>query len=153
MLSLLLLNLASTTALSLFVAIFFWSLYKVTYWKRHNVPFIPALPFIGNFKDILLFKRSISEKVCDFYFNKLVENKSVCGLHVLYKPALLIRDPELIKRVLLTDFDSFSNRFVLWHHYIIVCLVFRPKRIYILFSDIQMLIFIQIKLEVKRYFL
>lgn len=92
------------------VELFRWALNVSTYWKRHNMPHLPALPFLGNFKDIALFTKCFREKISDFYFDKRVLSSPAFGIHIFYKPTIFLREPELIKRILVKDFNSFSDR-------------------------------------------
>ncbi|XP_061391784.1 cytochrome P450 6g1-like, partial [Musca vetustissima] len=47
----------------------------------------------------------------EIYDDPKFHNESVVGVYGLYKPSLLIRDPELIKAILIKDFDKFCNRY------------------------------------------
>uniref|UniRef100_T1GMQ0 Cytochrome P450 n=1 Tax=Megaselia scalaris TaxID=36166 RepID=T1GMQ0_MEGSC len=47
----------------------------------------------------------------DLYEDKVAKNEPYVGIHIFNKPALLIRDLELVKKVLIKDFQYFSNRF------------------------------------------
>lgn len=47
----------------------------------------------------------------DIYFSS---KEPFVGVYMLFRPVLLFRDPELVKRVLITDFDHFHDRGV--HH-------------------------------------
>ncbi|XP_005190509.1 cytochrome P450 6g1 [Musca domestica] len=96
------------------IAIFLYILYKAQYgfWKRH--PAVPSLPgriFSGNLLDFLLFKTNFGYHLKKIYDDPAFTDKPVVGIYGLYRPSLLIREPELIKRILIKDFDCFHNRF------------------------------------------
>lgn len=94
------------------IGLYLYSLYINGYWKRNKVPFVPATPIVGNLCDSLLFRKSVAEVFDDIYFDRNTISKPFVGIHFLYKPALVVKDPELIKRVLVKDFASFSDRYV-----------------------------------------
>ncbi|XP_073811653.1 cytochrome P450 6g1-like [Musca autumnalis] len=61
--------------------------------------------------DILRFKTNFCLTLKEIYEEPNFAHASVVGIYGLYKPSLLIRDPELIKSILIRDFDRFCNRF------------------------------------------
>lgn len=97
-------------------AITLWIKYHYNYWQRHKIPFIRAHPLFGNFKNIVLWKTDPCTHFQNLYNEKDVvcaksKDNPVVGLHVFNKPALLIRDLDLIKNILIKDFNHFSNRY------------------------------------------
>lgn len=89
-------------------------IYKYTsrnydYWAKRNVPFITPKPFVGNFWDVLTFKLSIGS-----YLEKLYNSTSdkFIGIYVFSKPCLVVRCPELVKSILIRDFNYFVDRTV-----------------------------------------
>ena len=84
---------------------FKWSF---TYWKKRNVPYIePTFPF-GNLLDILLGRKPIADILADIY-NKF-EGHKYGGTYAFTIPRFLVRDPDLIKDVLVKDFSTFHDR-------------------------------------------
>lgn len=100
-------------ALTTFV---WWSLRRNKYWKNLNVPFMPSTPFIGTFKDVLLGRLSIYEATTKVYNDPLVKNLPYYGVYMFHKPVLFITEPELIKRIMVKDFQHFQNRHTTSHH-------------------------------------
>ncbi|XP_067628160.1 probable cytochrome P450 6g2 [Eurosta solidaginis] len=94
----------------IFFLIYIWLQYQYSYWRRHKVPYIePALIF-GNLKGII---KSEADPVTWFqylYNHEKAKNHSAVGIYIFNKPSLLIRNIELVKSVLIKDFNSFSNR-------------------------------------------
>ncbi|XP_073811654.1 cytochrome P450 6g1-like [Musca autumnalis] len=89
-------------------------LYKInfSYWRKYkNVPSVRGQIFCTNFMDILRFKTNFGLKLKEIYAEPKFAQQPVVGIYGLYKPSLLLRDPELIKSVLIRDFDRFCNRF------------------------------------------
>lgn len=77
------------------------------YWKKRNVPYVKPLPLIGNFWDILTLKLSIGH-----YLEKLYKqfDAPYFGIWAFKTPFIVVKDPELIKHVLVKDFQYFSDR-------------------------------------------
>jgi cytochrome P450 family 6 len=78
------------------------------YWKKRGVPTLrPKVPF-GDFNDAVFTRKNSRQIINEFY--KDFDGQRFGGLYTLTKPVLLLRDPELIKAVLLKDFDKFHSR-------------------------------------------
>lgn len=78
-----------------------------SYWKRKNIHYLkPTFPF-GNSAQLLFQKQSISESTQQNYESS---DEPVVGFYLGLKPALLVRDPEIIRNILIKDFGSFFNR-------------------------------------------
>ncbi|CAD6240451.1 GSCOCT00008795001.2-RA-CDS, partial [Cotesia congregata] len=82
---------------------------KFKYWKKRGVAEIPPIPFVGNFGDCLMTKRSGGQWAQDMY--EWSAGLPYMGFYVFDRPFLLLRDPELIKNILVKDFNYFSDRF------------------------------------------
>ncbi|GJQ70001.1 Cyp6g1 [Trypoxylus dichotomus] len=78
------------------------------YWKQIGIPFEKPVLLFGNTLDILRMKKSLSDILRDLYFK--YSNKRFFGIWVYHEPHLVLRCPELIKQVLIKDFDNFYNR-------------------------------------------
>lgn len=87
--------------------LYLWQRHTYTYWQRHNVKFIKPLPFVGNFMEMFLFKNSFYIQLQKLYEKS---EEPIEGIYLLHRPAVMIRDLELIKKILITDFNHFSNR-------------------------------------------
>lgn len=92
------------------IVVYYVSVYLNSYWKRKGLPYVPAKPFVGNLKDVLFYKTSAAEQFGAFYFAPEAKDHPFVGINLFHKPALVIRDPELVKRLLVKDFNQFSNR-------------------------------------------
>ncbi|XP_011175846.1 cytochrome P450 6k1 [Solenopsis invicta] len=79
------------------------------YWKKRGILEMTPTPFFGNFKECLFLKKAPAYFLKDIYD----ETKGVpyAGFYVLDKPFLLVRDRELIKKILVKDFNCFSDRY------------------------------------------
>lgn len=78
-----------------------------TYWKRQGIPSIPPTFPFGNCKEIFLQTKSMSDLLQKFYESS---KEPVLGIYSAIFPMLLIRDPKIIRNILITDFSSFHNR-------------------------------------------
>ncbi|KAK0073688.1 hypothetical protein PV325_009362 [Microctonus aethiopoides] len=70
---------------------------------------VKPTPFIGNFSDCLIAKRSAGQWLQDIYNHGA--GSPYVGIYLFRQPCLLIRDPELIKNVLIRDFNYFQDRY------------------------------------------
>jgi len=80
--------------------------YKYSFWKEKGVKFMkPTFPF-GNMRDIILLRKPKAEVIKEFYDE--FPEEPYAGIYEFLSPILLIRDPELIKQVMLKDFSYFQ---------------------------------------------
>nr|CAD7260259.1 unnamed protein product [Timema shepardi] len=101
---------ATVALISLLILLYFYFEYKFTYWKKRGVPFLKPLPIVGNFKDVLLQWRSPSHFFEDLYNGG--RGKPLLGFYIFGRPSLLVRDPAIIKNVLVKDFNVFFDRHI-----------------------------------------
>ncbi|GBP33400.1 Cytochrome P450 6B2 [Eumeta japonica] len=66
------------------------------------------IPFVGNFGRVIFLKESVT-KFSNRLYNAYPDEK-VVGIYQGMKPWLLVRDPELIKNVLIKNFSHFADR-------------------------------------------
>lgn len=81
---------------------------KKNYWKLKGVPFENPLPLVGNMLDVVLMKKNMALMLENLYFKFI--NVPYFGIWVFGEPHLVIRSPEVIKNVLIKDFDHFNDR-------------------------------------------
>lgn len=81
---------------------------KYNYWIKFGVKGPSPLPFVGNFGKVMLQKESVNQCVKDIY--KQYSEEKIVGIYRGFQPILLIRDPELIKHILIKDFNFFQDR-------------------------------------------
>lgn len=90
--------------------VWLWIQYRNQYWKRMKIiPFIKPLPIFGNFKEIALWQKDPCAHMKSLYDS--VNDAPCVGIYVFHRPGLLLRDLNLIKNVLIKDFNMFSNRY------------------------------------------
>jgi len=94
--------------LVLLVVAFVFVRKQYSYWEHNGVPHVkPSIPF-GNLESVAKKQRSFGTAIYDIY----TETKEpFIGIYLFFRPALLIRDAELVKSILVTEFhEHFSNR-------------------------------------------
>ncbi|XP_032586068.1 probable cytochrome P450 6a14 [Drosophila mojavensis] len=99
-----------TIALLGVVLALLYSLYQNTYsyWERMGVPYEQPLPIIGNMKGIgsRLHFRDINQRIYDQFKGKT----PFAGLYMFFKRVAFIIDLDLIKQLLIKDFNVFQDR-------------------------------------------
>lgn len=93
---------------TVFVLLYYYSLSKLEYWRRRGVKGPKPLPFVGNFKDVLLGKISTTD--CFHKAYNEYKDEPVIGVYGGHDPLLLVKDLDLVKDVLIKDFSKFAQR-------------------------------------------
>jgi len=92
-----------TIAVVLITSVWYYCVYKYSFWKEKGVKFMkPTFPF-GNMRDTILRRKPKAEMMKKLY-DEFPEEPYV-GIYEFLRPVLVIRDPELIKQVLVKDFS------------------------------------------------
>ncbi|XP_024942643.1 uncharacterized protein LOC107269568 [Cephus cinctus] len=94
------------TAISLF---YIYAKYKLSYWKRRGVESLPTNLIFGNFKDAVLFRTAPGWHLGNLH-KAAKKDVPYLGFYIFHKPCFLLRDPEVIKQILIRDFENFSDR-------------------------------------------
>lgn len=100
----------STSVLAIAVGFFYaYAKYKLSYWSRRGVKTPPTHLIFGNFKESIIFKKPPMEQMCNIYDSADPDDPYI-GFYIFHKPMLLLRDHELIKHMMIRNFDIFPNR-------------------------------------------
>ncbi|XP_012529711.2 cytochrome P450 9e2-like [Monomorium pharaonis] len=78
------------------------------FFKRHGVLHVPPFPTFGVTTSLIFRRESFIDfllKIYNFY-----PDAKYFGIYLITKPTFLVRDPELIKSILVKDFEAFQNR-------------------------------------------
>ncbi|KAJ0175218.1 hypothetical protein K1T71_009359 [Dendrolimus kikuchii] len=81
---------------------------KYNYWKDKNVAGPKSLPFFGN-----LIESSLRRKYIGSVYNEIYRefpNEKIVGIYRMTSPALIIRDLDIVKNILIKDFEVFPYR-------------------------------------------
>ncbi|XP_069946204.1 cytochrome P450 9e2-like isoform X2 [Cherax quadricarinatus] len=85
-----------------------YSRWRHSYWSSRGVSTPPYLPFLGHIHKILSLSQSRWH-----YFDEVYHKyggSTFSGLYELFHPVLMIGDPDLLKNILVKDFDHFVDR-------------------------------------------
>ncbi|XP_076545505.1 cytochrome P450 6a2-like [Osmia lignaria lignaria] len=93
---------------ALLFAFYYYSTANFNYWKDRGVVGPKPLPFFGNTKDLMFATVSMPEFSKDVYLK--YKDERIVGLFMQRSPVIFLKDPELIKDVLIKDFSKFSDR-------------------------------------------
>ncbi|XP_031626617.1 probable cytochrome P450 6d5 [Contarinia nasturtii] len=87
--------------------LYLWIKHMYSYWERTPFSYIkPSMPF-GNVADSSLGRKCMGMNLYDLYKSS---NEPIVGIYLLFRPALLARDADLVKCILSTDANSFYDR-------------------------------------------
>jgi cytochrome P450 family 6 len=92
---------------TLMIVAYLYMTRKFNYWKKRGVMEVTPTPFLGSFVDFL--KKSPGCFIKDLYSQ--AKGMPYIGFYILDKPFLLIRDRELVKNILVKDFNYFTDRY------------------------------------------
>lgn len=81
--------------------------YKYSYWSRQNVEFIPPKFPYGNLEGVGI--RIHHAHIFQSYYKRMKEKGPICGMYFFTSPAALALDLDLIKNVLISDFNYFQD--------------------------------------------
>lgn len=96
---------------TILTSVFVWSRRTYVYWQRRRVKFVQPTHILGNLKDVLKMQSSFAVELRDYYFCERFAKEPVVGIYLFHQPALLLRDLQVIRQVLVEDFVNFSHRF------------------------------------------
>jgi cytochrome P450 family 6 len=102
-----LLSLWFLSALAL-TAIYVYFKVSFSYWKKRGVPTLNPIPPFGDIGAAFFTRKNVFQIINESY--RAFEGKKVGGLYTFTDPSLLVRDPEVIKDILVKDFDKFHSR-------------------------------------------
>jgi hypothetical protein len=95
---------------AIFIGLYFYFTRNFKFWHKLGIPYAKPTPFVGNLKDCVLLKRNIAEQLQGIYNEQ--SDKPYVGIFTFDKTSLLIRDPELVKNILVKDFQTFMDRII-----------------------------------------
>lgn len=99
------------TILLLVLALIVATLYikwKHTFWSRHGFKHLPPEFLFGNVRGM-----GVSEFqaiTMDRIYNQLKGSAPICGMYFFTEPTALVLDPDLLKHILIKDFEYFNDR-------------------------------------------
>ncbi|XP_047998830.1 cytochrome P450 6B2-like [Leguminivora glycinivorella] len=97
-----------TVVVVVVVLIYLYGTRTFSYWAKRGVRHDAPIPFFGTAKRQFLHQISVADMYHEMY-QKYSSEKFV-GYYLMTTPVLVLRDPELIKCLLVSDFNYFSAR-------------------------------------------
>ncbi|KAF6200128.1 hypothetical protein GE061_006429 [Apolygus lucorum] len=82
-----------------------WAL--LNYWLRKGFPFVEPRFFFGNIRDVVLMRKTIGQAYQEIY--EKLGSKPLGGFFKLRQPILMVKHPDLIRTVLVDEFESFQS--------------------------------------------
>ncbi|XP_044004563.1 probable cytochrome P450 6a14 [Aphidius gifuensis] len=95
---------------SIIIGIYYYLTANFNFWKSRGVPGPKPIPIFGNIYDLISIKYSIGCYLKNIYDNNYWRNEKFVGIFTTSEPVLIIKDLDLIKTVLIKDFNFFSDR-------------------------------------------
>lgn len=80
---------------------------QYNYWENSGIPELPSKFPFGNLEPVAKQQRSFGTAIYDIYRKS---TDPLLGIYLFFRPALLIKDREIIKNVLTKDFSHFHSR-------------------------------------------
>lgn len=96
--------------LLLFLVWWLWNRKSNTYFAKLKVPYLPAPMLGGNLRDMILQRKAITDVLMDIYNDPATKSEPLVGVRFLHIHGLVVKDLELIKQILVKDFNVFQNR-------------------------------------------
>ncbi|XP_011173390.1 probable cytochrome P450 6a14 [Solenopsis invicta] len=90
------------------LALYYYFTSILNFWKVRGVRGPRPIPGFGNSKDILLRRIKLGDYMIKL--NSEYKDEPLIGLFDMREPILIVKDPDLIKDVLIKDFTTFANR-------------------------------------------
>ncbi|XP_046964289.1 cytochrome P450 6B2-like [Vanessa cardui] len=95
------------------VVVYYYVTKNHDYWKKRKVPYLKPTLLFGNYKNYILSRRNLPKVTQDIC--RKFPNEPYVGVFYGTDPALIIKDPDLIKIVMAKDFNFFSHREISEH--------------------------------------
>lgn len=79
-----------------------------SYWKQRGILHEPPIFPFGNIQGFS--SKSLFGQILQLMYEKFIGKDVIFGMHFFTNPCVVVLDPELIKNILIRDFDYFVNR-------------------------------------------
>lgn len=90
------------------IVLYYYYTLKFDFWKKRGIPGPKPIIFFGTIKDVILQRKLLLEYYKEIY--DTYKNASLIGFFIKTVPILMLKDPALIKDVLVTDTTIFTGR-------------------------------------------
>ena len=99
-----------STLSAVFIGLYLYFTRNFKFWHKLGIPYVKPTPFVGNLKECAFQKVNIGEHLQQIYEQH--SDKPNVGIFSFDKPILFIRDVELVKNILVKDFQYFIDHIV-----------------------------------------
>ena len=93
---------------AIFLGVYYYLTSNFDFWKSRGIRGPQPILGFGNFKDVILSKQAVGDYLMKMYND--YKDESMIGLFSGKTPILILKNPELIKDVLIKDFSTFADR-------------------------------------------
>ncbi|XP_076392195.1 putative cytochrome P450 6a14 isoform X2 [Megachile rotundata] len=93
---------------AIILLLYYYSTSILEYWQKRGVKGPKPIPFLGNFKNVFLGKTSVNDCFVKAYYE--FKDEPLIGVFSGHDPILIVKDPDLMKDVLIKDFVNFADR-------------------------------------------
>ena len=93
---------------AVFLVVYYYLTSNFDFWKLRGIRGPRPKPGFGNFKDIILSKQAVGDYLMKMYND--YKDESMIGMFSGMVPILIVKNPELIKDILIKDFSKFAER-------------------------------------------
>lgn len=90
------------------VLLWYYNKSKRNYWRKLNVNDKKSIPVFGNISKFIMMQEAYFETLHKLYM--YFEDEPYGGFYQMTSPTLLLKDPELITQILISDFKHFYDR-------------------------------------------
>ncbi|KMQ92083.1 cytochrome p450 6a2 [Lasius niger] len=90
------------------LAVYYYLTSTFDFWKSRGIRGPQPIPGFGNYKDVMLVKKHMADYLKKIYDN--YKDESMIGIFTARTPVLVVKDPDLIKDILIKDFTKFADR-------------------------------------------
>lgn len=103
-------TLAALIIIAIALGIVYFKYVAFTYWKKRGIPYqTPSIP-LGNIGNSLIGKQSLGEVLLNLYREFKAQGHKESGVYFLNSPIYMPLDPDIIKHILMKDFQHFVDR-------------------------------------------
>ena len=92
---------------AIFIGLYFHFTRNFNFWHKLGVSYVKPTRFVGNLKDCVLQKTTIGEQLKRIY--NAHSDKPYVGIFLFDKPSLLTCELQLVKNILVKDFQTFKD--------------------------------------------
>lgn len=100
----------TTISVTFLVGLVLYYKWCFSYWKKIGLEYLePSIPF-GNTLDFVIAKKNIGEQFAKFYEQFKIRKVRHGGVYMLTKPFYIPIDPEIVKDIMVKNFNHFVDR-------------------------------------------